>query len=88
MPEHTIPSHVYSHETTETNKSVAHEGNTTTLGSSAEECEFGFLLTQLVGVELRGVPRGEGACVFVVLKVRKMDTESGICLNDASIADL
>ncbi|CAF3532804.1 unnamed protein product [Fusarium graminearum] len=67
---------------------MPHKGNTTALRGSAEECEFGLLLTQLVGVELRGIPRGEGACVLVVLDVCEMNAESCICLNDTSVADL
>lgn len=88
MPEHTIPSHVYSHEATETDKSMSHEGNTTTLWGSTEEGELGLLLTQLVGVELRSVPCGTGAGILVVLEVCEMNAESCICLNDASVADL
>ena len=88
MPEHTIPSHVYSHEATETDKSMSHEGNTTTLWGSTEEGELGLLLTQLVGVELRSVPCGARAGILVVLEVCEMNTESCICLNDAPVADL
>jgi len=67
---------------------MSHEGNAAALWGSTEEGKFGLLLTQLVSIELRSAPCGVGAGILVVLEVCEMNTESCICLNDASVADL
>lgn len=67
---------------------MTHESNTTTLGSSTEECNLRLLLAELVGIELHGTPCRTGAGVLVVLEVGEMNTETGVCLNNAAVADL
>jgi hypothetical protein len=67
---------------------MAHESNTTTLGGGTEKRDLGFLLTELVGIELHGIPCGAGAGVLVVLKICNMDPEPGVRLNNASVTDL
>jgi hypothetical protein len=67
---------------------MAHESDTTTLGGGAEESDLSFLLTELVGIELHCIPCGAGAGVFMVLKIRDMDPEPGVRLNNTSVTDL
>lgn len=85
---HTIPGHINTQETAETDKSVAHKSDTTTLGSSTEECNFSLLLSELVGIELHSTPCGAGAGVLVVLEVGEMNTETSVCLDNTAVADL
>lgn len=67
---------------------MAHESDTTTLGGGAEKCDLGFLLPELVGIELHGIPCGAGAGVLVVLKICDMDPEPGVRLNNTPVTDL
>ena len=67
---------------------MAHESDTATLGSGAEEGNLGLLLTELVGVELHGTPSGRRTSVLVVLEGGEVDTEASVSLDNASVANL
>lgn len=52
----TIPSQIDTHQAGESDEGVAHQGDTTTLRSGAEESDLGLSLTKLLGVLHKGPP--------------------------------
>lgn len=67
---------------------MAHESHTTTLGRGAEEGNLGLIAAELLGEGQHGLPRGNAACVPVVLDSSEVRAEGGISLDNSAPSDL
>lgn len=84
----TIPSQVHAHQTSKADESMAHESDTATLRSGAEEGNLDVVGAKSLGIRQHGLPGSMATGVLVVLDRGEMGAEGSVCLDNASPSDL
>ena len=85
---HTIPSKVHAKQSGESHQGMSHKGDTTALGSAAEEGDLDLVLAQSLGEAHSGLPGSAATGILVVLNGGEVGAESGVSLDDATEANL